>query len=140
MDLSQGAVDNTAGTATVMEIARQFGILHSELGDPKMTVYFCTWGGEEEGLWGSKEWVDKHRDDLAKNLRLYINLDMNHVDAERNSGVVLQGNSKTDVNIAFCWNYIISLLIRLFRLHSLTAMIGLFAHYMLPFAWHVGQL
>ena len=92
-----GAVDNTAGTATVMEIARQFGILHSELGDPKMTVYFCTWGGEEEGLWGSKEWVDKHRDDLAENLRLYINLDMNHVDAERNSGVVLQGNSKTDV-------------------------------------------
>ena len=93
----QGAVDNTAGTATVMEIARQFGILQSELGDPKMTVYFCTWGGEEEGLWGSKEWVDKHRDDLAENLRLYINLDMNHVDAERNSGVILQGNSKTDV-------------------------------------------
>ena len=93
----QGAVDNTAGTATVMEIARQFGILHSELGDPKMTVYFCTWGGEEEGLWGSKEWVEKHRDDLAENLRLYINLDMNHVDSERNSGVVLQGNSKTDV-------------------------------------------
>ena len=93
----QGAVDNTAGTATVMEIARQFGILHSELGDPKMTVYFCTWGVEEEGLWGAKEWVDKHRDDLAENLRLYINLDMNHVDAERNSGVVLQGNSKTDV-------------------------------------------
>ena len=93
----QGAVDNTAGTATVMEIARQFGILQSELGDPKMTVYFCTWGGEEEGLWGSKEWVDKHRDDLAENLRLYINLDMNHVDAERNSGVVLQGNSKIDV-------------------------------------------
>ena len=92
-----GAVDNTAGAATVMEIARQFGILHSELGDPKMTVYFCTWGGEEEGLWGSKEWVDKHRDDLAENLRLYINLDMNHVDAERNSGVVLQGNSKIDV-------------------------------------------
>jgi len=92
-----GAVDNTAGTATVMEIARQFGILQSELGDPKMTVYFCTWGGEEEGLWGSKEWVDKHRDDLAENLRLYINLDMNHVDAERNSGVVLQGNSKIDV-------------------------------------------
>ena len=32
--------------------------------------------------------MDKHRDDLAENLRLYINLDMNHVDAERNSGVV----------------------------------------------------
>jgi thiaminase len=34
---------------------------------------------------------------LEDNLRLYINLDMNHVDAERNSGVMLQGNSATDV-------------------------------------------
>ncbi len=93
----QGAVDNTAGTATVMEMARQFGLLQSELGDPEMTIYFCTWGGEEEGLWGSSEWVDKHRGLLEENLRLYINLDMNHVDAERNSGLTLQGNSPTDV-------------------------------------------
>jgi len=93
----QGAVDNTAGAATVMEMARQFGLLQSELGDPEMTIYFCTWGGEEEGLWGSSEWVDKHRGLLEENLRLYINLDMNHVDAERNAGLTLQGNSATDV-------------------------------------------
>ena len=93
----QGAVDNTAGTATVMEMARQFGLLQEELGDPGLTIYFCTWGGEEEGLWGSSEWVSKHREMLEDNLRLYINLDMNHVDAERNSGVTLQGNSATDV-------------------------------------------
>ena len=41
----QGAVDNTAGTATVMEMARQFGLLQEELGDPGLTIYFCTWGG-----------------------------------------------------------------------------------------------
>ena len=93
----QGAVDNTAGTATVMEMARQFGILQSDLGDPEMTIFLCTWGGEEGGLWGSSEWVDKHREMLAENLRLYINLDMNHVDSERNSGLTLQGNSETDV-------------------------------------------
>ncbi|MCH1591479.1 MAG: M28 family peptidase [Candidatus Thalassarchaeaceae archaeon] len=93
----QGAVDNTAGTATVMEMARQLGILQTELGDPEMTIYFCTWGGEEQGLWGSTEWVEKHREDLLENLRLYINLDMNHVDAERNSGLTLQGNSPKDV-------------------------------------------
>ena len=57
----QGAVDNTAGTATVQEMARQIGLLQSELGQPKMTIYFCTWGGEEEGLWGSSEWVKKHQ-------------------------------------------------------------------------------
>jgi hypothetical protein len=35
---------------------------------------------------------------LAENLRLYVNLDMNHVDAERNSGVTLFGNNKADVD------------------------------------------
>ena len=93
----QGAVDNTAGTATVQEMARQIGLLQSELGQPKMTIYFCTWGGEEEGLWGSSEWVKKHQAKLRDNLRLYINLDMNHVDAQRNSGLTLQGNSPGDV-------------------------------------------
>ena len=94
----QGAVDDTSGVATVQEIARQFGLLESRLGAPKHTIYFCTWGGEEEGLWGSTEWVDKHQAMLAENLRLYVNLDMNHVDAERNSGVTLFGNNKADVD------------------------------------------
>ena len=93
----QGAVDNTAGTATVQEMARQFGLLQIDLGQPKHTIYFCTWGGEEEGLWGSSEWVKKHQSTLRENLRLYINLDMNHVDAQRNSGLTLQGNSPSDV-------------------------------------------
>ena len=93
----QGAVDNTAGTATVLEMARQIALLQTELGQPKMTIYFCTWGGEEEGLWGSTEWVKKHQAELSENLRLYINLDMNHVDAQRNTGLTLQGNSPGDV-------------------------------------------
>lgn len=95
--MGQGAVDDTSGTATVLEMARQFGLIESQLGTPKHTIYFCTWGGEEEGLFGSTEWVDKHRNNLYDNLRLYINLDMNHVDAERNSGVTLFGNHKSDV-------------------------------------------
>jgi len=95
----QGAVDDTSGVATVQEIARQFGLMESQLGTPKHTLYFCTWGGEEEGLWGSTEWVDKHQTMLAENLRLYINLDMNHVDAERNSGVTLFGNNKADIDL-----------------------------------------
>ena len=92
-----GAVDDTSGVATLQEVARQFGILESQLGEPAHTLYFCTWGGEEEGLWGSKEWVDKYRTMLGENLRLYINLDMNHVDLERNTGLTMYGNSKSDV-------------------------------------------
>ena len=96
--MAQGAVDDTSGTATVLEMARQFGLIESQMGTPKHTIYFCTWGGEEEGLFGSTAWVDKHRKNLYENLLLYINLDMNHVDAERNSGVTLFGNHNTDVN------------------------------------------
>ena len=96
--MAQGAVDDSSGTATVLEMARQFGLIESQMGKPKHTIYFCTWGGEEEGLFGSTAWVDKHRNNLYENLRLYINLDMNHVDAERNSGVTLVGNDKSEVN------------------------------------------
>ena len=94
-----GAVDDTSGVATLQEMARQFSILQSELGDPEYTIYFCTWGGEEEGLWGSKEWVDKYRGMLSEGLRLHINMDMNHVDLERNSGLTIYGNSAKDVEI-----------------------------------------
>lgn len=94
-----GAVDDTSGVATLQEMARQFSILQSELGDPEFTIYFCTWGGEEEGLWGSKEWVDKYRGMLSDGLRLHINMDMSHVDLERNSGLTIYGNSAKDVDI-----------------------------------------
>ncbi|MDP7042426.1 MAG: M20/M25/M40 family metallo-hydrolase [Candidatus Thalassarchaeaceae archaeon] len=94
-----GAVDDTSGTATVLELARQFGIMFSELGTPKHTIKFCTWGGEEEGLHGSKAWVEKYADSLSEELILYVNLDMNHVDAdpERGNDLTLFGNYKSDV-------------------------------------------
>ena len=94
-----GAVDDTSGVATLQEMARQFSILQSSLGDPEFTLYFCTWGGEEEGLWGSEEWVKKHRNMLTDGLKFYINLDMNHVDLERNNGLTIFGNSPKDIEI-----------------------------------------
>lgn len=95
-----GAVDDTSGTATVVELARQFGMLYETLGTPKHTIKFCTWGGEEEGLHGSKAWVERNRENLAENLILYINLDMNHVDIdpERGNDLTLFGNYQSDVD------------------------------------------
>lgn len=95
-----GAVDDTSGTATVLELSRQFGLMFSELGTPQHTIKFCTWGGEEEGLHGSKAWVEKYADNLNDNLILYINLDMNHVDAnpERGTDLTLFGNYQSDVD------------------------------------------
>ena len=98
---AQGAVDDTSGTATVLEMARQLAIVANESGTPEYTIRFCTWGGEEEGLWGSKAYVGANANDLARNLRLYINLDMNHVDidiANRGNSLRFFSNSAQDIN------------------------------------------
>ena len=86
-----GAVDDTSGTATVLEMAAMFSEFISEHGEPERTLRFCTWGGEEEGLWGSTAYVEEFNQDLAENLRLYVNLDMNHVDIDLEN----RGNSVT---------------------------------------------
>ena len=98
---AQGAVDDTSGTASVLEMARQIALIANESGTPEYTIRFCTWGGEEEGLWGSKAYVNANGNDLARNLRLYINLDMNHVDidmANRGNSLRIFSNSATDIN------------------------------------------
>lgn len=54
---SDGAVDNAAGSAVVMEAAR---ILKALGVRPKRTIRFALWSGEEQGLWGSLAYVDKY--------------------------------------------------------------------------------
>ncbi len=96
-----GAIDDTSGTSSVLEIAHQLSSLTGELGMPQRTLKFCTWGGEEEGLWGSRAWVEKHSEELLSSLRLYINLDMNHVDidlAARGNQISLFGNDQRDID------------------------------------------
>ena len=52
-----GATDNGAGSAVVMEAARLLAALHVQ---PKRTIRFALWAGEEEGLLGSYAYVDKY--------------------------------------------------------------------------------
>lgn len=52
-----GAADNGAGAAVVMEAAR---ILASLNVHPKRTIRFALWAGEEQGLWGSFAYVAQH--------------------------------------------------------------------------------
>jgi hypothetical protein len=52
-----GAADNGAGSAMIMESAR---ILASIGVHPKRTIRFALWAGEEEGLLGSAAYVEKH--------------------------------------------------------------------------------
>ena len=94
-----GAIDDTSGSASIMEMSRQISKIVNESGTPDRTIRFCTWGGEEEGLYGSRAYVSEMKDDLKRNLRLYINLDMNHVDADfanRGNSLTLFTNSIDD--------------------------------------------
>ena len=52
-----GATDNGAGSAMIMEAAR---ILASLGVRPKRTIRFALWSGEEQGLLGSMAWVEQH--------------------------------------------------------------------------------
>ncbi|GAA0869806.1 M28 family metallopeptidase [Brevundimonas basaltis] len=54
---ADGAVDNAAGTAVVMEAARILKALNVR---PKRTIRFALWNGEEQGLHGSLAYVDRH--------------------------------------------------------------------------------
>ncbi len=55
-----GAADNAAGSAVIMEAAR---ILASLPIQPKRTIRFALWSGEEQGLLGSAAYIERH---LAK--------------------------------------------------------------------------
>jgi hypothetical protein len=73
-DLATGAIDNGIGSFTVLEIARVFKALQLK---PKRTIEFVMFMGEEQGLLGSKAYIDKMKDDKSiRHLRYMINLDM----------------------------------------------------------------
>ena len=95
----EGAVDDTSGVTTVLEMARQLAEIVNNTGVPERTIQFCTWGGEEEGLWGSRAYVAEMQSSLRNNLRLYLNFDMNHVDADfqnRGNSLTLFTNNEDD--------------------------------------------
>lgn len=52
-----GATDNAAGSAMVMEAAR---ILAATGQRPKRTIRFALWSGEEQGILGSMAYVEQH--------------------------------------------------------------------------------
>lgn len=62
-DGATGATDNGTGSATTIEAAR---ILTAIGAKPKRTIRFMLWSGEEQGLLGSRAWVQKHRDEMDR--------------------------------------------------------------------------
>lgn len=99
-----GATDNGAGSAVMMEAARILLKTIEETGQqPRRTLRLALWTGEEQGLYGSRNYVKKHlaeTDDLGnlqnvkpeqEKISAYYNLDNG---TGRIRGVYLQGNEK----------------------------------------------
>ena len=58
-----GATDNGTGTTSTLEAAR---ILTAVGARPKRTIRFCLWGGEEQGLLGSRAHVNQRREEMER--------------------------------------------------------------------------
>jgi len=67
-----GANDNASGVAVLLEIARTW---HSAGFYPGCTVLFATWDGEEQGLLGSRHYIENPRYPLANTIAV-LTLDM----------------------------------------------------------------
>ena len=70
-----GAADPTSGNVALMETARGLGELLKTGWRPKRTIILASWDGEEWGLLGSTEWVEKHAQELSAKAVAYINSD-----------------------------------------------------------------
>jgi hypothetical protein len=62
-DGATGTTDNGTGTATTLEAARILAAIGCK---PRRTIRFMLWSGEEQGLLGSRAWVQEHREELDK--------------------------------------------------------------------------
>jgi len=80
-----GADDNASGTAALLEIVEAFSMLDVQ---PKRSILFVFWDGEEQGLLGSKYWLSNSTIPLSQ-VKAYINLDM--VGRLRNDRVEVYG-------------------------------------------------
>lgn len=72
-----GASDPVSGLASMLEEAKSIGALVKTGWQPKRTIVYCAWDGEEPGLLGSTEWVELHAAELQEKAVVYINSDNN---------------------------------------------------------------
>jgi hypothetical protein len=62
-DVATGGVDDGSGATPSMEAAR---LIMEAGGKPKRTILVCLWAGEEFGLLGSTNWIERNVDKLEK--------------------------------------------------------------------------
>lgn len=69
-----GATDNADAVSAAMEAMRILTALHAQ---PRRTIRVALWGGEEQGMIGSRSWVAQHLKDKAARdkISVYLNDD-----------------------------------------------------------------
>jgi len=72
-----GADDPVSGMVALLEEARAVGELARGGFQPRRTLVYAGWDGEEQGLLGSTEWVEAHLGELSAKAVAYINTDSN---------------------------------------------------------------
>lgn len=89
--IGPGAVDNTAGVATIMEMARTMA-----RSAPQRTLRFIATDAEETGLLGATEYCKAHEAEVEKHGLICINFDMNDVNLQRVKVLNLQCSNFSD--------------------------------------------
>ncbi|HWA56907.1 MAG TPA: transferrin receptor-like dimerization domain-containing protein, partial [Gemmatimonadales bacterium] len=72
-----GAEDPISGQVALLEEARALGAMAKAGWQPRRTIVYAAWDGEEEGLLGSTEWAEAHGAELMRKAVVYINTDGN---------------------------------------------------------------
>jgi len=72
-----GASDPVSGASAELEEARALGELRKQGWQPKRTIVYTVWDGEEPALLGSTEWAETHAEELQQHAVVYINSDGN---------------------------------------------------------------
>jgi hypothetical protein len=65
-ELASGTTDNGTGSCVVLETARVVAQLAKQGQRPRRTIRFCLFSGEEQGLHGSRKYVERHKAELPK--------------------------------------------------------------------------
>ncbi len=95
-----GAWDNATGTATVMYIYRHF-----LKNPPKRTLRFVFCGSEEQGLYGSKAYLEAHKEAVGQEIKFGFNFDMCGTTLGKNKIFATGSEELLHYAKAFCREY-----------------------------------
>jgi len=87
-----GADDNASGTVGVMTIAKAFAASGVK---PRRSIVFCTWTGEEKGLFGSEYFTQYPSIGKISDYKFYMNFDMIARDAMNDTAKNMAGITYT---------------------------------------------